>query len=236
MEVAQSKMIKRKRLRVCKKDKVKKVLLEEDCGLNFSMKKPQESIEVVNKELLLEQHNKSEKSKISYSITQSPAPAKLSNLTHSNSPSILTPNKSSYCKCTNSKCIKSYCPCYHSSKGCSDKCNCINCENKQFNINKSLKIKTRNEIICNCITSKCLKGYCECYKAGIKCGDLCRCCDCLNMNDNLGERNEGKVRTSNYRTQLNLSKFSINKEEFANVNNERNQMLFDVKKNESNDS
>ena len=34
---------------------------------------------------------------------------------------------------------------------------------------------------CNCTKSNCLKKYCECYKAGIKCSDLCRCRDCENL-------------------------------------------------------
>jgi hypothetical protein len=34
---------------------------------------------------------------------------------------------------------------------------------------------------CNCRRSNCLKKYCECYSAGIKCGEHCKCDDCKNM-------------------------------------------------------
>lgn len=33
---------------------------------------------------------------------------------------------------------------------------------------------------CNCKKSNCLKKYCECYQAGLKCSELCKCEDCKN--------------------------------------------------------
>jgi protein lin-54 len=33
---------------------------------------------------------------------------------------------------------------------------------------------------CNCKKSGCLKKYCECYQAGLTCGDNCKCEDCKN--------------------------------------------------------
>ncbi|KAF0690398.1 Aste57867_18233 [Aphanomyces stellatus] len=35
---------------------------------------------------------------------------------------------------------------------------------------------------CRCRRSGCLKKYCECYQAGVKCGNLCRCQMCKNCN------------------------------------------------------
>lgn len=34
---------------------------------------------------------------------------------------------------------------------------------------------------CRCKRSKCLKKYCECYNAGVKCNPaICQCVDCCN--------------------------------------------------------
>jgi len=33
---------------------------------------------------------------------------------------------------------------------------------------------------CNCKKSNCLKKYCECYQAGLKCGENCKCEECKN--------------------------------------------------------
>lgn len=39
---------------------------------------------------------------------------------------------------------------------------------------------------CNCKKSACLKKYCECFQAGIKCSDACKCVDCKNGGDSHG--------------------------------------------------
>lgn len=45
--------------------------------------------------------------------------------------------------------------------------------------------KTKHLVGCNCTRSNCLKKYCECFKAGIKCNpDHCRCRDCKNQEFN----------------------------------------------------
>jgi protein lin-54 len=36
---------------------------------------------------------------------------------------------------------------------------------------------------CTCRKSKCLKKYCECLSAGLKCGQWCKCLDCHNCED-----------------------------------------------------
>ena len=42
-----------------------------------------------------------------------------------------------------------------------------------------------SSLVCNCTKSNCLKKYCECFKANLKCSDSCRCRACDNRgNDN----------------------------------------------------
>ncbi|KAJ3593449.1 hypothetical protein NHX12_005784 [Muraenolepis orangiensis] len=36
---------------------------------------------------------------------------------------------------------------------------------------------------CNCKQSSCIKNYCECYKAKVRCSSTCKCVGCLNSGD-----------------------------------------------------
>lgn len=47
----------------------------------------------------------------------------------------------------------------------------------------SLASALRHKKGCNCKKSHCLKKYCECYQAGVKCTDLCKCINCKNCQD-----------------------------------------------------
>jgi len=110
------------------------------------------------------------------------------------------------CSCTKTKCIKKYCECYSNKRYCSD-CHCQDCMNKfsSLNSNNSNDIKyiSDNEIIiCTCTKSGCNKKYCECYKAGKKCNDKCRCLNCLNTlnilsNSENNDNNSNKKNKSN---------------------------------------
>jgi hypothetical protein len=106
----------------------------------------------------------------------------------------LRTNKKHKCNCQRTKCLKLYCDCLKNNEYCFD-CQCEECENiyeneqnikflrerfselyqdKQSYINKS------KDSGCTCTRSSCLKKYCECFKNGISCSEMCRCLNCLN--------------------------------------------------------
>lgn len=107
------------------------------------------------------------------------------------------------CKCAKSLCLKLYCQCFASGRGCGPECQCINCHNtdefkelrelvvldtkeknpEAFNSKYKQRKKGKGEIVhsrgCNCKTG-CNKKYCECHAAGTGCSELCKCVNCEN--------------------------------------------------------
>ena len=87
------------------------------------------------------------------------------------------------CSCTKTKCIKKYCECFANDRFCKD-CLCQDCmNNSNYLNNDSNNIKYNSEyetIVCTCTKSNCNKKYCECFKAGKKCNEKCRCLNCMN--------------------------------------------------------
>lgn len=106
------------------------------------------------------------------------------------------------CTCKKSKCLKLYCQCFAAKVVCEERCRCLDCKNNPGNA------KDRNDAIqsillrnpsafqtkfkkkgasgahktgCKCRRSACLKKYCECFHAQVKCSTNCRCVGCKNM-------------------------------------------------------
>lgn len=112
------------------------------------------------------------------------------------------------CNCRSSKCSKMYCECFANNRYCTAACRCMGCENDtehEIELSRARQsIKRRNPFAfeekvnqrngtkrhaqgCRCIKSKCIKKYCECFRDGLQCTNLCRCTDCQNGRESFGE-------------------------------------------------
>ena len=111
------------------------------------------------------------------------------------------------CSCPRSSCIKLYCDCFKAGRRCSGECSCTNCKNTVAESGpsgertKAIKnILARNpraftggkkeaparnpgDVVCNCVKSRCLKLYCDCFAKGKTCTDACSCVSCLNTTE-----------------------------------------------------
>tara|TARA_X000000368_G_scaffold414342_1_gene404046 strand:+ start:1948 stop:2409 length:462 start_codon:yes stop_codon:yes gene_type:complete len=115
-----------------------------------------------------------------------------------------------YCRCGKTKCLKLYCMCFRNDQRCTSACECKDCHNDgaheeaRMQAVRLARINTQGAFSgtelaiqartgqrkdgeartvygCRCKRSKCLKKYCECFGAGLVCGENCVCEGCLNL-------------------------------------------------------
>ena len=115
------------------------------------------------------------------------------------------------CNCKKSMCLKLYCECLATGRGCGEDCSCLECLNNNKHpvlrkifmeelLEKKTTMPKRDSLKlngnakgeagsgCNCKKNGCSKKYCECFKHGMKCGAGCNCCDCTNDKDDSAPR------------------------------------------------
>ena len=107
----------------------------------------------------------------------------------------LNGNEKPGCKCKKTKCLKLYCQCFSAKMLCHDGCRCDRkecmntAENQQSRDSAIKNIRKRDSLAfnrktrrgCRCVNSYCLKKYCVCFRANIRCEvGLCQCMGCRN--------------------------------------------------------
>jgi Tesmin/TSO1-like CXC domain, cysteine-rich domain len=114
------------------------------------------------------------------------------------------------CSCPRSNCIKLYCDCFKAGRRCSGVCACVKCKNTEAETRpdgeriqaikntlarnpraftggkKEASPRNPGDIVCNCVKSKCLKLYCDCFQSGQFCNDACACNSCFNTKEESG--------------------------------------------------
>ena len=150
------------------------------------------------------------------------------------------------CSCYKTQCDKKYCECFNNNRFCIN-CNCTNCINKppknstndmRPNINNSGIDNQTKKLFCTCSKSGCKLKYCECYKNGFECTDLCRCTRCENTK--IPKEKKGFILKINYVNSIyiinNILKEDLKRTHFKKsfLNKKRKTPDFDKDKQENN--
>ena len=148
-----------------------------------------------------------------------------------------------HCNCKKSKCLRLHCICFADLRECSDMCNCTNCKNNQdfkevrdFVIEKTKEINPLafkpkiksfkgmnvNSRGCNCAKNNCIKKYCECYKSGSSCTELCTCSHCKNSKEKLNEEEITDLKDRGYRKKhkIVINESDLQKRENSGIGDE----------------
>ena len=83
-----------------------------------------------------------------------------------------------------------------------------NLQNYLLSQEKKVKVDVKNKPCCNCLKTKCMKKYCECFANNKLCKN-CVCADCKNKSEEILNENNKE-----------------NKENIANNNNKENKVVF----------